>query len=283
MKKILITGANSYIGSSFEQWMNQYEGYEIVTVDMMDGSWRKQDFSKYDIVFHVAGIAHQKETKENAHVYYEVNRDLAIETATKAQKENVKQFIFLSSMSVYGLTTGHISLETSPNPQSNYGISKLYAEQGILELSSDSFKVAIIRPPMVYGKQCRGNYNSLSQLALRLPIFPKVNNCRSMIYIENLCEFVRLLINRCDSGIFFPQNKSYVNTTKMVEIICKVNAKKMHTTKMMNWAIWIGKKFFPVFNKVFGSLSYDLCMSQYYENYNCIDFEESIQRAENRN
>ena len=116
MKKILITGANSYIGVSFENYMKQWaDEYSVDTVDMIDGTWREKDFGGYDAVFQVAGIAHKKETKENFELYYKVNRDLAIETAKKAKKDGVKQFIFLSSMSVYGMDTGVITNETNGN------------------------------------------------------------------------------------------------------------------------------------------------------------------------
>ena len=139
MKKILITGANSYIGTSFEKYLkeNYPDEYIVDTVDMIDGSWREKSFAGYDSVFHVAGIAHQKETKKNAHLYYEVNRDLAVETAKKAKSEGVKQFIFLSSMSVYGMDTGVITKETKPNPKSNYGKSKF---QGLHPPSADGVR-----------------------------------------------------------------------------------------------------------------------------------------------
>lgn len=158
MKKILITGANSYIGTSFEKYVSQWpEKYEIDTVDMIDGSWREKSFAGYDAVFHVAGIAHRKETKENEHLYYEVNRDLAIETARKAKQDGVPQFIFLSSMSVYGKNTGIITQETPIVPKSDYGKSKAEAEKGIEVLQDANFNVAILRPPMIYGKGCKGN------------------------------------------------------------------------------------------------------------------------------
>ena len=153
MKRILITGANSYIGTSFEKYVSQWpERYETDTVDMIDGSWREKSFAGYDAVFHVAGIAHRKETKENAHLYYEVNRDLAIETAQKAKRDGVHQFIFLSSMSVYGKNTGVITQETPVAPKSNYGRSKAEAEKGIEGLQDADFNVAVLRPPMIYGK-----------------------------------------------------------------------------------------------------------------------------------
>lgn len=108
-KRILITGENSYIGSSFANWLQQWpEDYAVDTVDMIDDGWKNRSFAGYDVVFHVAGIAHIKETSQNAELYYQVNRDLAFEVAEKAKKDGVNQFIFVSSMSVYGLEQGVI-------------------------------------------------------------------------------------------------------------------------------------------------------------------------------
>lgn len=281
MKKILITGANSYIGVSFENYMKQWaDEYSVDTVDMIDGTWREKDFGGYDAVFHVAGIAHKKETKENAELYYKVNRDLAIETAKKAKKDGVKQFIFLSSMSVYGMDTGVITNDTVPMPKSNYGKSKLQAEEGITSLRSDNFKVAVLRPPMVYGEGCKGNYNTLAKIALNIPAFPKINNRRSMLYIENLCEFVRLIVNSQGCGVFCPQNAEYVNTTQMANLICQANKKKFHSIRIMNCIISIAEKTLPSFRKAFGSLTYDMNMSVYQGRYNVVSFEDSIIRTE---
>ena len=280
MKKILITGANSYIGTSFETYINENFSTEfsVDTLDMMDRSWRQYDFSKYDVVFHVAGIAHQKETKENVHIYYEVNTDLAIETATKAQKENIKQFVFLSSMSVYSLNGGCISLETLPNPTSTYGKSKLYAEEGILKLASTSFKIAIIRPPMIYGKGSKGNYSILAKFAKSAPIFPQYKNKRSMLYIENLCQFIKLIIDNNDTGYFYPQNAEYVNTSNMVYQIALNSGKHIFMTKLFNPLIWIFRKH-RIIKKVFGDMYYEQSMSKYKENYNNVSFEKSIEKT----
>src|SRR5690554_6731837 len=113
MRRVLITGQNSYIGTSVERWLlRDPDKYKVDTIDMKDGSWKEKDFSQYDVVFHVAGIAHIKETSENQDLYYKVNRDLAYETAQKAKEDEVGQFIFLSSMSVYGLENGVIYKDT---------------------------------------------------------------------------------------------------------------------------------------------------------------------------
>lgn len=279
MKKILITGKNSYVGTSLEKWLGNYpERYSIDSISLRDDSWKEKDFSKYDIVVHVVGIAHIKETKENAKLYYRVNRDLAFDVAQKAKVENVKQFIFLSSMSVYGIESGVIDKSTPLNPKSNYGKSKFEAEKLISSLERTSFKVAILRPPMIYGKGCKGNYNRLTKLALKFPVFPKINNKRSMIYIDNLCELVRILIDESKSGIFHPQNKDYVCTSEMVNLIAKIQGKKIWFTKFFNPLIGLFQN--RTLNKVFGSLMYDSSLSQPGLQYNIHDFESSIYLTE---
>jgi UDP-glucose 4-epimerase len=247
---------------------------------MVDGAWREKDFSGYDSIFHVAGIAHQKETKENAELYYKVNRDLAIETAQKAKKDGVKQFVFLSSMSVYGMDTGVITKDTMPKPKTNYGKSKLQAEEGMAALAEDSFKICTIRPPMVYGKGCKGNYVSLAKIARKLPFFPYVKNRRSMIYIENLCEFIRLMIKNGEQGVFFPQNMEYSNTSEFVKVIAQEHGKKMYLVRGFGWAIKLMGCVTKLVNKAFGSLTYEKELSEYRENYQLINIQNSIRKTE---
>lgn len=198
MKKILITGAGSYIGTSLEHWLAQYHSeYKVDTLDMQKDTWRVYDFSAYDVVFHVAGIAHADvghATEEQKQLYYTVNTELAVETAKKALAAGVKQFLFMSSMIVYGGCKEKIIIAaTKPQPANFYGDSKWQADQRIQELSRNNptFKTVILRPPMIYGKGSKGNYPQLAKMAGKLPIFPKVNNKRSMLYIDNLCECIR--------------------------------------------------------------------------------------------
>ena len=193
-KKVLITGAGSYIGESFKAYAEKnYSGnFSVDSVDMIDGSWRERDFSAYDIVYHVAGIAHadvgnvSDETKEK---YYAVNTDLAVEVCQKAKAEGVKEFLFMSSMIVYGESAPFgvkkiVDEHTVPNPANFYGDSKLQADAGVRELADDNFKVIVLRPPMIYGKGSKGNYPTLAKFAKKLPIFPKVKNERSMLYLS---------------------------------------------------------------------------------------------------
>lgn len=282
MIRILITGANSYIGTSFEKWVGQWpDKYLVDTVDMKDEAWREKDFSRYDVVFHVAGIAHIKETKKNVELYYKVNRDLVYETAKKAKDDGVKQFIFLSSMSVYGIETGFIDKKSILNPKSNYGKSKLQAEELIQPLGNTNFHIAILRPPMIYGNGCKGNYVKLSKIAKNLPVFPDVENQRSMIYIDNLNEFVRLLMVNGSGGFFFPQNKEYVKTSEMVNAIAKANNKVHYAIKIFNPLVYLACEKVEIFKKAFGSLIYDHGMSENYD-YHVYEFERSISITENK-
>ncbi len=279
MKKILITGKDSYIGTSLEKWLSQWpDKYTVDTVDMISDAWKEKDFSGYDVVFHVAGIAHIKETSDNQDLYYKVNRDLAYETAHKAKQEGVEQFIFLSSMSVYGIENGVIDKSTPLRPNSAYGKSKIEAEELINKLQDDSFTVATLRPPMVYGKGCRGNYPRLVGLALKTPIFPKVDNKRSMIFIDNLSEFVKQLIDNKSGGMFFPQNAEYVNTSDMVMLIAEVHGKRVVMTKLLNPLLRLLNV--STVNKVFGDLVYDISMSVYESDYRVCGFRESIDKTE---
>lgn len=293
MRKILITGANSYIGMSFEQYMNQWsDKYSIDTVDMVDGSWRDKEFAGYDVVFHVAGLAHvdvghaSEETKKK---YYAINTDLTIETAKKAKNNGVRQFIFMSSAIVFGNSAPMgklkiITKNTKPKPENFYGNSKLQAEEGILPLSSDGFKIVVLRPPMIYGKGSKGNYPMLARLAKKMPVFPSIKNQRSMLYVGNLCEFIRLMIDNEEAGIFHPQNGEVVSTSKMVKEIANIYGRKIRITKLLNPFVWLLSKM-PgkignLANKAFGNFAYDIKLSEYKEKYVVYDFKESMKKTE---
>ena len=290
MKKILITGANSYIGTSFEKYIkeNYPDDYIVDTVDMVDGSWREKSFAGYDSVFHVAGIAHSdsgKISEEKAKLYYAVNTDLTVETAKKAKADGVKQFVFMSSAIVYGESapigkTRIITRETPVSPANCYGDSKVQAENGIRPLNSEDFKVVILRPPMIYGKGSKGNYSLLAKIALKTPIFPYVKNERSMLYIENLCEFVRLIIENEEQEIFWPQNEEYSNTSELVKMIAAAHGKNIRLVKGFGWTLKLMSHLTGLVNKAFGNLSYDRELSAYIDNYRKFSIEASIKKTE---
>ena len=292
MKKILITGANSYIGTSFAVYLAEPEfagKYQVDTLDMIGDAWRSYDFSGYDAVYHVAGIAHSDNGKisdERAKLYYAVNTDLTVECAKKAKDAGVKQFIFMSSAIVYGDSAPIgkeklIARDTPVNPANCYGDSKVQAENGIRPLDCDTFKVVILRPPMIFGKGSKGNYPLLSKLAQKLPVFPKVENKRSMLYIGNLVEFVRLMIENGEHGTFWPQNPQYSNTSEVISLIAKAHSKRCVLIPGFGWALKLMSHATGLVNKAFGNLAYDQAMSEYKLPYQKYSLQEAIERTEN--
>lgn len=298
-KRILITGAGSYIGESFCEYAgNNYPSIQIDTVDMLDDAWREYDFSAYDIVYHVAGIAHadvgnvDETVKEK---YYEVNTDLAVEVCKKAKTEGVKEFIFMSSMIVYGDSMPYgkdkiVNEQTVPMASNFYGDSKLQADVAVRDLADKEFKVIVLRPPMIYGKGSKGNYPVLSRFARKLPVFPDVDNQRSMLHIDNLCEFLCQIILIEDfereSVVLFPQNAKWVKTSEMVKEIAAVSGKNIiEIGGVMRFAVALAGrvpgKIGSLVNKAFGNSCYAYSISDYDGiDYHKTDLKESIRKTE---
>lgn len=296
MKRILITGKGSYVGSKVHEWL-EHAGHEVIELDMIGNEWHTFDFHGYDSVYHVAGIAHadiSNVSEETKQLYYRVNCDLAVETAKKAKEAGVKQFIYMSSLLVYGDSgTGsykdvrEIKSSTMPNPSNFYGDSKWQAELRLRELNSDDFHVAVLRPPMIYGKGCKGNYNGMRKIALMSPVFPNYDNKRSVLYIGNLCEFIRLLVEDGNGGIYWPQNREYVKTADFIKEISQIHKKKRLITKSLNWLVPIGShvpgKISSLVNKAFGSLAVEKNLSTSFEGrYRLFSFHESIIETEKK-
>lgn len=288
MKRVLITGKDSYIGTSFERYAagRHPEEFETDTLDMRDSVWKEKDFSGYDTVFHVAGIAHADVgdvTEEGRQKYYEVNTRLALDTAAKAKAEGVAQFVFMSSMIVYG-TCERVTKDTVPAPENFYGDSKWQADKGVRELADESFQVAVLRPPMVYGRGSRGNYPKLSELAKRLPLFPDVKNCRSMLYIENLCEFLCRIMSEGRGGVFFPQNREPVSTGWLVKKIAECAGHRIWVTPLLAPGVALGKhvpgKIGNLCRKAFGSCYYEAGMGEMEWDYEVAGWSESVRRTE---
>lgn len=280
MKRVLITGANSYVGTNVEKWlMKEPDNYYVETLNMQDPNWKAFDFSSFDVVFHVAGIAHVSTKKSMRDLYFRVNRDLAIETAQKAKESGVKQFIFMSSMIVYNSKETKITKNTIPNPDNFYGESKLLAEEGILKLHSEDFIVSIIRPPMIYGFDSKGNFNRLMNLPKFLIIFPKFNNTRSVLYIDNLSEFINQVIKHKKANILYPQNIDYMNTWEIVKMISELKKRKIRFTRIFNPLISILKSRISIVNKLFSCFYYDFDLSNYDFTYQQTDTKKSIERS----
>ena len=286
MKKILITGKSSRVGLCIEKWLSQWpEYYQTQLISMRNETWKETDFSSFDVVFHVSGIAHVTLDPSMEELFYKVNRDLTIETATVAKKAGVKQFIFMSSGIVYGDSSDVgvplvIYKDKKPNPANFYGNSKLQAEEGLRKLEDESFKVVIIRSPALYGIGMKSHYNNLSDFARKHHVFPKVENQRSMLYNKNLAEFVRLMIDNEERGTFWPQNKEYTSTVGIIKDVAAFHGRRMTLIPVPLFAIKLGAKMVPALKKAFGNFSYDQSISVYKQEYRLFSYEESIQEIE---
>ena len=282
--KILIVGENSYIGRSFRRFAELAgKNYDVTAVGSRDGAWAHgADFAQYDGILHCAGVAHVKQRGDMRQLYYGVNCDLAVSVAEKAISEGARQFIFLSSMSVYG-GTGMTEITRALPPVAArgdfYGGSKLKAEQELNKLVSGAdcpTKLCILRPPMVYGKDCGGNFRRLAKLARIAPFFPDFPNRRSMIYIDNLCAFICNLIDGESEGVFLPQNSAYVCTTELVRLVAERHGRRVAMTKLFNPLLRLMRKRVPVVGKLFGDLTYSGEGIDYIDH---VGFEESVRRS----
>lgn len=289
MKKILITGSGSYIGTQVTAYLAQRpERYQVEAISVRGDGWKTQDFSRFDVIFHVAALVHDAASRDDEAQwprYKAVNTDLTLEIARKAKAEGVKQFLFMSTAGVYGLDgqVGKpvvITADTPLTPKNNYGRSKLEAEKGLAVLETEDFRVVILRPPMIYGKGCKGNYLTLSKLAKKLPVFPKVENQRSMLYMENFAEFVRLMVENEESGIFCPQNREYTNTCQMVLAIGGAHGKRILLIPGFSWAIRLMGHVTSLAEKAFGNWCYDPALSDYRQDYQVKSLAQSIVETE---
>ena len=284
MKKVLVTGAGSYVGESVRKYiLSTSSDFQIDAVDTMDDNWKKADYSQYDVVYHVAGIAHVNADPKMEALYYKVNRDLTIEVAKHAKAAGVKQFIFMSSQIVFhesqSLKTEVLTAQTKENPNGFYGDSKLQAELGIKPLEDENFKVCILRPCMIYGANAKGNFPRLAKLATKVPVFPCWHNKRSMLYIDNLAEFVKQAILRELSGTFYPQNRELADTVEIIRFFAKANGHKVWITRLLNPFVWLGSFVLQPINKMFATYYYDPEMSKMDFDYQLVSFEESLRRV----
>ena len=199
--KILITGSNGYVGSSF---INQYKNkYSFVKFSLLNQNIENINFDNINIILHCAALVHQK-VEHPYEKYHEINVEYPVKLAKLAKQNGVKQFIFISTIAVYGEEKEKLDENTICNPIKPYGKSKLEAEKQLLQLNDNNFVVSIIRPPMIYGKNAPGNIDSLVKLVKNLSIIPlgKIENKRSFISIQNLLHILDEIITQKNKEYF---------------------------------------------------------------------------------
>jgi UDP-glucose 4-epimerase len=253
MKKIFITGASGYLGSSFIDFCNNK--YELENFSLISQNIKDIDFNNIDIILHCAALVHQKE-EHPYEKYHQVNVEYPVELAKLAKLNGVKQYIFISTIAVYGEDKEKIDENTICNPVSAYGKSKLEAEKELLKLNDDNFVISIIRPPMIYGENAPGNINSLVKLLKKVSILPLggIRNKRSFIFILNLCHIINEIIIQQKSGIFLVCDDSPISTSKLCELVLRNSNKKIYLLKIPFFESLL-KIFKPSFHKrLYGNL-----------------------------
>lgn len=269
--RIVVTGETGYIARNLSVWLTRY-GHEVRLVSLRG---ELPDFSGTDVVIHAAAVVHRSDVSEKE--FYDVNTALTESVAKKAKQQGVGRFVFFSTMAVYGDVDGIIDEGTPTAPVTDYGKSKLAAEERLAGLNGDGFLVSVVRPPVVYGRGAPGNVLRLA--GLRVPVFPMVVNRRSMIFIDNLCEFVRLLVeDTAGVGVFCPQNREYVCTSELFRELAEVGGRRVWLSRALGRLINVLPVKPGVLQKLFGDLAYSKEMSGYFGYRYCVvDFRKSLE------
>jgi len=254
--RILITGKNSYIGNSFKNYLKDKPDYKIQEISVRDDSWKSISFKGIDVIIHLAALVHKNSNKYSLKFYEKVNVELTSEIAKKAIYENVKKFVFLSSMAVFGKTKV-INSKSPLIPTTNYGITKLKAEMCLKSLQLNSkMNLTIIRPPMIYGEGAKGNPNLIEKISNFSSYFPDSLNKRSFLSINNLNLVLFNEINSIGNKIIHPQDSKYFSTFDLFQYYRSQLNKNAFPLKRIGFFL---KKltFLSIINKIFGDLYYD--------------------------
>lgn len=285
IKKILVIGKGGFVSNSFVRYMDKFGAeYQITVISSRNHEWEQYDFTGFDAVYNASGLAHANAKDGSDELYYEVNGRLPGEIAAKAKAEGVPIYVTMSSQIIYGDMSGIekkqvITADTVPTPDGIYGKSKIMGEEEVMQYADGRFKTAIIRPPMIYSENAPENFERLCKFAVKSPIFPKLYNEQSMIYADNLCELIRLIIENQAGGIYFPQEREYIQTSKLVEDISVAARKKMLITKIFNPALKTLSKRVRFVRKAFGSVVYDKNLSNHFDwDYCVVSYDETVRR-----
>ncbi len=230
----------------------------VKEISLLTNNPKDFDFSEVDTVLHVAAIVHQSKKIPESE-YFRVNRDMCIEVAKFAKESGVHQFVFLSTVKVYGEfnpDSGPWTENSECRPDDPYGKSKYEAELELRKLEDENFIVSVIRTPLVYGKEVKANMLSIMKLIDRWRILPfkNINNKRSFTYAKNLVGFIDRIIEKRASGIFIAMDSEPLSTTQLVQYIARYLNKKMILVGIPRVFISLGEKLIPkIFDRLYGS------------------------------
>lgn len=280
MKKVLVTGKNGDLSRAVSAWLIS-RGLIAENYSLRGDAWKREDFSSYDSVVHIAGRVPKEGVKTED--FYKINTDLTREFAQKVKADGVKHFIYISSMAVYGKEPaidkklGLVTIDTPCEPTSDYGKSKLLAEKALQEIEDDNFTVARIRVPSIYGKgktEYLEQYKHLNDKFKKIPVAFK-DRYKSIIYIDNLCELLYFVISEKSSGVICPDDGQY-----SAYDICKALAPEKKSSVLMGIAFnLIGWKSDRI-RDYYGAISYDISLSNVFDgNYRIVALQEAVDKS----
>lgn len=267
-KTVMVTGASGFVGSNF---IKKYKDeFNIIPVCLIEKTPEELNYEGVDCILHLAALVHQMKGAPEEK-YFEVNTELTRRLAVEAKKNGVKHFVFYSTVKVYGYDGdlyNHdfiLTTESECNPKDPYGRSKYKAEKVLEELQNEKIQIAIIRPPMVYGAGVKGNMLNLIKLVDKLPVLPfdYNENKRSIVYIDNLLEETRNIIEKKHVGLFIPQDEKPVSIKEIVDGIAKSIGKKRIIIKIPDfiYKFLCGQKK-NIMVRLYGSLQFELLEKQ---------------------
>ena len=253
--RIFITGGSGFIGGALlellvnsKNYISTISRFDYERLDSLDlvirgdiGQLNKNNklsaavkdvLENTDVIIHLAGRAHivADNSTNPLNEYRKINRDATLALARIAANSGVKRFVFLSSIGVNGNQNNKPFTERDkPNPEEDYAISKYEAEQGLLNLSKEfDMEVVIIRPPLVYGPNAPGNFNTLLRWVLKgVPLpFGLIKNRRSFIALDNLTDFIIHCLNYKDTPlacgqVFLVSDGEDVSTSQFLRKVSK--------------------------------------------------------------
>ncbi len=250
---ILVTGATGFVGKHFLQY--NHAKYNIDTASVRENT-PLPGLSGIDVIVHLSGKAHEMKPTDDK-IYFAANAELTRQLAVAAKKAGVKQFIYVSSVKVYGNIISENLDETSAcYPDDAYGKSKLLGEQYVRQMADENFIVSIVRPPLIYGSGVKGNMLKLMQLAQKnVPLpFGNINNKRSMVYVGNLVALLDKIIETKQPGIFIAGDAAPLSTTFLVSLLQKYSGKKTNLIQIPKWLQTVIKKLhYQLYIRLFGS------------------------------
>ena len=252
MLNVLVTGATGFVGQHLIKRLklDDYNikvisrrpvlGVEVIICDFLKDDIPDNALKDIDIVFHLAGYAHDLKSEPGIEqTYHKINVGVTVDLLSLSDKHNVKKFIFVSSVKAGGAPIkGNCASEKDQNsPDGIYGETKREAELRILETGRESsMHVSILRPALIYGPRVKGNLQLMMQGINKgwFPPLPETGNRRSMIHVDDIVRALLLLVNsqQANGEIFIATDGKTYSSRNIYETMCRVLGKSTP-----NWSV----------------------------------------------